>query len=134
VPTSAIPGNTTVVPNRVRKPSAAEPQRPQARHHEQTLSRPLAQEGGQVGNGSDVGQLVKGEQCGWQSLSRPFSLVRGVAHIAEGGDDEWSELVLPSTGGADVHGVDAATELGGVEWRELGRLQRGFRSVGRQDT
>ena len=114
---SAMPRRTTVVPKSERNPSAAGPHRDpglgqvlQAGQRQEALARTFADHGREVGDGSDVGDLVERQEGGRPVVPVAGPGVGGVAHVADDRHDERSELALPPPGGAHVEGVGPGTE------------------------
>ena len=124
---SATPGKMTLVPKRVKKPSAASPQRTRAWERScrqasvtSPCPPPSAASAGNDEQRGDVGHLVEGEdhRCG---VGRPRE--DGGADLFEQGDHQRGHAVLLLGRGADVEGVRRAGEGDRVEVRVLGGFE-----------
>ncbi len=122
-------------PVRCRTPAAARlGEVLEAGQHEEPLPGPLADHGGEVGQGRDVGHFVEGEKRGWAAALVAGPGVGGVAHVADGCHHEGSELPLPTSGRTDVQRVRAVAECLEVEGRQTRRSQDTLGAVGREHT
>ena len=136
---SAMPGRTTVVPKRERKPSAAAPQRLRAwerswRHASTSkpCPPPSLTMAGRSGTGAMLATSSRANSVGDDLPPFLRAGVDGVADLAEGGHDERGELPLVASRGTDVEGVGPVAEGIEVELRCPGGLERAVGAVGGQ--
>lgn len=102
----------------------------EAGEDEEALGAGVGDDGREVGEGSDVGDLVEGEQ---DRRPRRGAAGGGLVDLVEEGADEGAVLVLGVGGGADVDGVGRVRERFGVEVRVAGGGEGGMGSLGGED-